>query len=229
MSNLTQIIFKEADHYLTSGFGWRTYLNNGRWVTDYHEGADYGTHARNLPLYTLEGDGHVFSVGWTASTGFYIWIYYNRLKVRLGYFHMAHAAELSQGEIIRANQRVGYTGSTGNSTAIHLHLGIRDTAGKYLDPEAYAKTYSPEGGNTGGTDVPYFKIYGPMDTNTISSQMADEGVLTFIQPDGSALGYNLNGPARMALEYTEETKSPVYERLRFQEARPYEIITKSDT
>lgn len=233
MSRLTDIIFAGQPNYLTSGFGWRQYTINGRVVRDYHAGSDYGTHGKNLPLYTIEGDGYVYSTGYDSSAGNYIWIWYNRLQRRFAYFHMQSRSPLVKGQKISAGMKVGNTGTTGNSNGIHLHLGIRDTAGNYYDPEAYAKSYSAPGGgsstggtNVGGSNVPYFKIFTPMN-GVVSSQQLSEGVIALKQNDGKLYGYNLNGASRMAKEYTASTKSKVFEAMKA-EMKKGEIMASRD-
>lgn len=42
---------------------------------------------------------------------------------------------VSSGTVIPQGTQIGTVGSTGNSTGPHLHFGIKDKAGKYLDPK----------------------------------------------------------------------------------------------
>jgi Membrane proteins related to metalloendopeptidases len=138
MSSITEIIFAGQDHYITSNFGYRTM--NG--VRSFHYGTDYGTNLKNLPLYAIE-QGSVYSKGYAANgAGYYIWIYYPRLDVLVGYYHMKQATTLAIGQVVDSRTFVGYTGTTGNSTGIHLHLGVKSkSTGEYYDPESYAKNY----------------------------------------------------------------------------------------
>lgn len=232
MSKITDLALRGAKNYLTSHFGWRTYTIGGREVTDYHLGADYGTEGRKLPLYPIEDDCYVYSVGFDKSAGYYIWIYYNRLKLRMCYFHMNGPCPFKKGARLDTSKIVGYVGTSGNSTAIHLHLGIRDNGGNYLNPETYAVTYNPpsQGGseNNGGDGVPYFKTFKPF-TDVVSSQQVSEGVIAVMGPSGRMLGYNLNGEAEIVREYTEFTKSKVFEEIKRNDMPPnYLIISTRD-
>ena len=142
MSSLTDIIFNGTFHYLTSGYGWRT-LNG---IKQFHNGADYGTNMKNLPMYAVS-EGVVQSAGYeSGGAGYYIWIKYPNLNKRFAYFHMQSATPLKTGSEVSRWTFVGYTGTTGNSTGVHLHLGIRDlTTGEYFDPEAYAQLFGTPG------------------------------------------------------------------------------------
>ena len=139
MSSITNIVFAGMDHYVTSNYGYRT-LNG---VRAFHYGTDYGTNLKNLPLYAIE-KGSVNSKGYAAGgAGHYIWIHYPRIDILVGYFHMREATNLVVGQTVGKGTFVGYTGTTGNSTGIHLHLGIKNkSTGEYYDPEVYAKNYS---------------------------------------------------------------------------------------
>lgn len=47
-------IFKNEDVYITSKFGKRTYVYNGKQISDFHYGVDYGTHLKKLPQFAIE-------------------------------------------------------------------------------------------------------------------------------------------------------------------------------
>lgn len=141
MSKISELIFQNAKHYITSNFGWRTYTYNGEQVTDFHNGTDYGTDLKKIPQYAIE-DGEVISAGQDSSGGRFAWIKYPRLNVKMLHYHLDSVA-VKAGQAVSRGTLVGYTGTTGKSTGVHLHLGIMDLAtGKYLDPENYAKGYT---------------------------------------------------------------------------------------
>lgn len=49
----------------------------------------------------------------------------------------AHLSSMSvkPGDIVLQGQNIGGVGNTGNSTGNHLHYGIKDAAGKYINPK----------------------------------------------------------------------------------------------
>lgn len=62
MSNITNLIFKNATHYMTSGFGARKRMNTkGGYTSSYHSGTDYGTNGIKLPQYAIE-NGSVLDI-----------------------------------------------------------------------------------------------------------------------------------------------------------------------
>ncbi len=154
MSKISNIIFDNEYHYITSPFGLRTIngkLNN-------HQGTDYGTKGKKLPQYAIE-DGYVFqSAKSTRDGAFYVWVIYPRIKKAFLHYHLDKYSATSKKSVTKGTL-LGYTGKTGYATGIHLHLGIRDLsklsssqvknmtwaslrACPYIDPEAYAKRYS---------------------------------------------------------------------------------------
>ena len=136
MSKLSEIIFGGAKHKVTSPYGMR----NGKM----HYGTDYGTYLQNLPQYAIE-DGEVYSKGYEAdAAGYYIWVKYPRIGKRFLHCHLQKPVALGKGDRVQRGTLLGYTGSTGNSTGIHLHLGVRDLAtNAYEDPEQFAAAYTP--------------------------------------------------------------------------------------
>ena len=54
MSNITNLIFKNATHYMTSGFGARKRMNTkGGYTSSYHNGTDYGTNGIKWKCFKL--------------------------------------------------------------------------------------------------------------------------------------------------------------------------------
>lgn len=135
MSRLSELIFAGEPHKITSPYGPR--------AGGYHRGTDYGTYLRQLAQFAVE-EGEVHSAGFEADgAGYYVWVQYPRLGKRFLHGHLAAPSPLRKGDRVRRGTLLGYTGSSGNSTGIHLHLGVRDLAsGAYEDPEQFALRYT---------------------------------------------------------------------------------------
>jgi hypothetical protein len=90
---------------------------------DTHSGLDIGI-PLETPIYALYNG----IVAWVDndSTGYgnYIRIHHPTLGFDSFYAHLTHA-EIVQGQLVITGQRIGVSGSTGNSTKPHLHLEIR--------------------------------------------------------------------------------------------------------
>ncbi len=134
-------IFKNEDIYITSKFGNRTYTLNGKQISDFHNGVDYGTNLKKLPQYAIE-KGKIRSIGKGNSSGNYIYVDYPRLNKTFFHAHL-DSISVKQGQAVDNNTILGYTGMTGNSTGIHLHLGMFN-ADKWLKWEDVEKYVYPE-------------------------------------------------------------------------------------
>lgn len=156
MSTISEKTLGKGTHYITSKYGWRTLSGKA----NFHGGTDYGTHQKNLPIYALE-DGEVYSKGYErGGAGYYIWVKYPRLNKRFLYCHMKAATTLTKGQKVFKNTLLGYVGTTGNSTGIHLHLGVRDlTTGNTEDPEVFSKTYDESFSNTSTSTTTNEDVY----------------------------------------------------------------------
>ena len=115
-------IFKGKDIYITSGFGKRTYIFNGTKVSDFHYGVDYGTYLLKLPQYAIE-NGKIKHITITGSLGNCVYIEYPRLKKIFQHGHLDKIL-VEVGQTVDNNTIIGYTGQTGQTTGIHLHLGM---------------------------------------------------------------------------------------------------------
>ena len=121
MSKLTDLIFSNESHYITSGFGYRTIFGK----RSFHCGVDYGTNNKKLPQYAIE-DGYVFASAKSNSDGaLYVWVIYPRIKKAFLHYHL-DSYKVRSGQAVEKGTLLGYTGKTGKATGIHLHLGIRD-------------------------------------------------------------------------------------------------------
>jgi murein DD-endopeptidase MepM/ murein hydrolase activator NlpD len=57
------------------------------------------------------------------------------------YGHMSKI-QVKAGEHLTAGESIGFSGNTGHSTAAHLHYGMKDAAGQWLDPSPAAEKVS---------------------------------------------------------------------------------------
>ncbi|WP_030896456.1 transglycosylase family protein [Streptomyces sp. NRRL S-474] len=107
------------------------------WSQGYHTGVDFpvptGTTVRSVAA------GTVVSAGWGGSFGY-------QVVVRHGdgrYSQYAHLSAISvrDGQPVSAGQRIGRSGSTGNSSGPHLHFEVRTGPGfgTDVDPIAYLR------------------------------------------------------------------------------------------
>lgn len=138
MSKITNLIFKNASHYMTSGFGNRKVINTkGGYTSSFHNGTDYGTNSVKLPQYAIE-NGTIISCGTDKLGGKFVWVKYPRLNVKMLHYHLS-SVNCKTGQIVSRGTLLGYTGMSGKSTGIHLHLSIVDlSTGQYINPETYS-------------------------------------------------------------------------------------------
>lgn len=140
MSRVTNLIFKDAKHYVTSGFGYRKSFNTkGGYTSSFHNGTDYGTNTQKLPQYAIE-NGTILSCGTDKLGGKYVWVKYPRLNVKMLHYHLDNVS-CKTGQAVSRGTLLGYTGKTGKATGVHLHLSIYDLSkGCYINPEGFNYT-----------------------------------------------------------------------------------------
>lgn len=114
---------------ITSRFGNRTL----RGIPDFHTGLDIAV-PTGTPVYA-SADGVVISSGWRNSYGYCVTI--NHGSITTLYAHNSSLVA-SVGQQVKRGQVIAYSGSTGNSTGPHVHLGvINNSTGQYVDPSSY--------------------------------------------------------------------------------------------
>lgn len=119
--NLIERTLRRSDYSITSPFGMRYHpieKNNKM-----HNGVDIGTKLQNWNCYALE-DGVVVNSGFDKSAGNFVWVEYARLGYRVALFHLLNY-NVKKGQKVNSNTILGKVGSTGSSTATHLHLGVK--------------------------------------------------------------------------------------------------------
>jgi len=108
-----------------------------------HNGTDYGTLNSKWPLYAPE-DGCIVHVVQKSKTGYgnMIWLRIPRLGISVQLAHLDSIA-VKQGQVVKEKTLLGYTGTTGDSTGIHDHVGLtKINSNVWLDPHAY-EYYDP--------------------------------------------------------------------------------------
>lgn len=121
------------EYYLTSPFGKRKDPKTG--AIKFHNGCDYGTHGNKWAQYALE-DGVVETVAKDSYGALCIWVRYDRLGYRCLHAHLDRF-NVSKGQKVNHNTILGYTGTTGYSTGVHLHLGVKYIGqSDWVDPES---------------------------------------------------------------------------------------------
>ncbi|MEU8590849.1 transglycosylase family protein [Streptomyces sp. NPDC048664] len=107
------------------------------WSKGYHTGVDFpvptGTSVRAVAA------GQVVSTGWGGSFGYQVIVRHADGR----YTQYAHLSAISvkDGQSVAGGQRVGRSGSTGNTTGPHLHFEVRTGPdfGSDIDPVAYLR------------------------------------------------------------------------------------------
>jgi len=130
-------IFKRNDWYVTSPFGNRNPIQTKKGITtNFHNGCDYGTNGEKWEQYALE-KGTVLSCGIASDGAKYIWVNYPRINKKILHYHLDSIC-VKTGQEVYEGLLLGYTGSTGMATGVHLHLGMKNSnGGDYEDPHNY--------------------------------------------------------------------------------------------
>lgn len=130
---------KDLSHAVTSGFGWRTHPIYK--TEEFHPGMDFSAET-GTPIYAT-GDGVIERADAMAQG------YGNHVVINHGYGyqtlygHMSRIAT-SPGKKIKRGELIGYVGSTGLSTAPHLHYEVIRNGEKVNPVSYYYNDLSPE-------------------------------------------------------------------------------------
>jgi len=100
----------------------------------FHAGTDFAAY-RNAPI-VAPAAGRVVYAGWRAGYGRTVEIDHG-FGFRTRYGHL-HSIDVRRGDDVEIGQRLGGMGSTGRSTATHLHYEVW-FRGAHVDPESFIK------------------------------------------------------------------------------------------
>ena len=99
-----------------------------------HAGADFAAY-RNAPI-IAPAPGRVVYAGWRAGYGRTVEIDHGfGFRTRFGHLH---SVDVRRGDMVETGQRLGGMGSTGRSTATHLHYEVW-FRGDHTDPESFIR------------------------------------------------------------------------------------------
>ena len=121
---------------ITSGFGWRNHPFSGE--RKFHYGIDFAA-PEGTPIYAYQA-GLVEFAQWKGGYGITAIIDHGAGKSTL----YAHASQLAvkEGEKVSQGQMIGKVGSTGLSTAPHLHFEVQ-LNDKPVNPRPYIRREEP--------------------------------------------------------------------------------------
>ena len=117
------------DYFVTSPFGPR--LNPiSRSGTEYHKGIDLRASLNDVVMAAFNGT--IEDCGYNDTMGNYVWINHGE-GIRTVYMHMNKLADIHVGDKVKQYSTIGFAGTTGSSTGVHLHFGIY-LNGKAVNP-----------------------------------------------------------------------------------------------
>ena len=119
----------------TSPFGYRWHPISGQWKM--HNGVDLAG-SEGTPIYATRSGYVTVAAYQHGGAGYYVALSHGDGYGSI-YMHMTHYI-VSPGQYVDAGQVIGYMGSTGGSTGVHLHFGISYN-GVYVNPADYINIY----------------------------------------------------------------------------------------
>ena len=135
-------VISTNNELITSLFGWRTL--NGKY--EHHDGIDFvdaNRKEKTSDVYiNAFADGKVVLCGYGNSVGNYVDLLHSG-NILTRYHHMKNnSVRVTAGQQVKKGDILGIMGTTGYSTGIHLHFGVKEnstyyTNGVYVDPMPY--------------------------------------------------------------------------------------------
>lgn len=128
-------LWPSVDSLVTSRFGERRgsavpLLSDVPMRPRYHSGLDLRGHL-GWPVRSLK-DGTVVQAGRAGSAGLIVKIAQTDGKT-VAYAHLGKVL-VKKGDTVKQGQHVGEVGCTGRTTGAHVHLTVRDSKGRHIDP-----------------------------------------------------------------------------------------------
>lgn len=130
MPELTLTLTKPVSGVVSSGFGYREHPSDGQ--VKFHYGLDIAADAGQDAVSVA--DGTVAAVGDSTSYGLYVIIRHPD-GVESLYAHLSEVT-VKNGDEVKAGDKIGTVGETGNATAPCLHLELL-VDGNYVNPGYY--------------------------------------------------------------------------------------------
>lgn len=122
---------------VSAALGTPYHKTGSAWSKGYHTGVDFPV-PTGTPVKSV-GGGTVVAAGWEGSFGYQVVVRHTDGR----YSQYAHLSAISvrNGQSVGAGQRIGRSGSTGNSSGPHLHFEVRTGPGfgSDVDPLAYLR------------------------------------------------------------------------------------------
>lgn len=120
---------------VTSKAGFRIHPVTGK--ADFHSGVDLGAKL-NDKVYCLL-DGVVTRVGLRGALGVAVEVYHPYPNVRTICGHL-NAYAVLPGMYVQRGRVIGYAGSTGRSTGVHVHYTVvKEDTNEYIEPQQFLK------------------------------------------------------------------------------------------
>ena len=167
---LAERIFRRNDYSVTSAYGWR--IHPVTKAQSFHSGTDYGTKGQKWNQYALE-NGVVLSAGVDrqGANALFAWVSYPRLGIKCLHYHLDQVL-VKTGQGVNEHTVIGTTGTTGRSTGIHLHLGVKSLkTNTYFDPETYNYSLTLSGAWDEQYTRDLQKFFGTTQDSIISGQL----------------------------------------------------------
>ena len=126
-----------SPYIITSKFGWR-------WGK-HHNGIDISGSGFGSPIYAAREGVVTEVVNNCGNTGYYsnscgnywgnhVIVSVNGSEYKIVFAHLRQDIKVSVGQTISRGQQLGTMGSSGSSTGTHLHFGIMNSSGSYINP-----------------------------------------------------------------------------------------------
>jgi len=118
---------------VTSKAGFRIHPVTGK--GDFHSGVDLAANL-NDRVYNLL-DGVVTRVGWRGALGVAVEVYHPYPNIRTICGHL-NAYSVVPGQWVKRGQVIGFAGTTGRSTGVHVHYTIvKEDTKQYVEPMSF--------------------------------------------------------------------------------------------